>query len=63
MPVPATPIMGALKADPELIEAVCRAWQEDQGEAIPSDQVLVTASSCLGMALTMMAILNPAMRF
>ncbi len=50
---------GDPKGDPELIEAVCRAWQEDQGEAIPSDQVLVTASSCLGMALTMMAILNP----
>ena len=50
---------GDPKGDPELIAAVCKAWQEDFSQALTPDHVLVTASSCLGMALTMLAILNP----
>ena len=50
---------GRPEGDPELIAAVCKAWQEDFSQALTPDHVLVTASSCLGMALTMLAILNP----
>ena len=50
---------GAPKGDPELIAAVCRAWEEDFGQPLPPDHVLVSASSCLGMALTMLTILDP----
>ena len=45
--------------DPELIHAVCAAWQEDFHQPLTPDHVLITASSCLGMALVMMAILDP----
>lgn len=50
---------GNPKGDPELIAAICRAWQEDFGQEVSEDHVLVTASSCLGMALAMLAILDP----
>ena len=50
---------GDPKGDPELIDAVCRAWEEDFGQRLPRDHVLVSASSCLGMALVMLAILDP----
>ena len=50
---------GDPKGDPELIAAICKAWQEDFGQEIGPKRVLVTASSCLGMALVMMAILDP----
>ena len=45
--------------DPELIHAVCAAWQEDFRQPLTPDHVLITASSCLGMALVMMSILDP----
>ena len=45
--------------DPELIEAFCRAWEEDFGQKIEPERVLVTASSCLGMSLVMLSILDP----
>ena len=45
--------------DQELIDAVCTAWQEDFSQPLAPDHVLITASSCLGMALVMMAILDP----
>lgn len=50
---------GDPKGDPELIAAICRAWQEDFGQEVSEDHVLITASSCLGMALAMLAILDP----
>ena len=50
---------GDPKGDPELIDAVCRAWEEDFDQRLPRDHVLVSASSCLGMALVMLAILDP----
>ena len=50
---------GDPKGDPELIDAVCRAWQEDFDQTLPHDHVLVSASSCLGMALVMFSILDP----
>ena len=50
---------GDPKGDPELISAVCRAWQEDFSQEVSPDHVLVTASSCLGMALCMLSILDP----
>ena len=45
--------------DRELIDAVCTAWHEDFSQPLAPDHVLITASSCLGMALVMMAILDP----
>lgn len=45
--------------DPELIDAFCRAWSEDFGQVIDPEHVLVTASSCLGMSLVMLGILDP----
>lgn len=50
---------GFPQGDPELITAVQRAWKEDFNLSIPSDEILVTASSCLGMALTMLTVLDP----
>ena len=50
---------GFPQGDPELIDAVCKAWAEDFGQAVSPDEVMVTASSCLGMALVCMAVLNP----
>jgi len=50
---------GDPKGDPELIAAVCQAWEEDFGQPLPRDHVLVSASSCLGMALAMLAVLDP----
>ena len=50
---------GDPKGDPELISAVCRAWEEDFDQSLPRDHVLVSASSCLGMSLAMFAILAP----
>lgn len=44
--------------DKELISAICRAWQEDFGQELTHDHVLITASSCLGMALVMLATLD-----
>lgn len=50
---------GDPKGDPELISAICQAWQEDFGEQIGKASVVITASSCLGMTLAMMATLDP----
>lgn len=49
---------GDPKGDKELISAICQAWEEDYGQKLSEDNVLITASSCLGMALAMMAILD-----
>ena len=45
--------------DPELISAIARAWEEDFGQKLSEDHILITASSCLGMALVMLALLDP----
>lgn len=45
--------------DPELIDTCCRAWEEDFAQHIEPERVLVTTSSCLGMSLVMLAILDP----
>ena len=50
---------GDPKGDPELISAVCKAWEEDFDQSLPRDHVRVSASSCLGMSLAMFAILDP----
>ncbi len=50
---------GDPKGDPELIEAVCKAWKEDYDQTISPNEVLVTTSSCMGMAQTMLGLLNP----
>ena len=50
---------GDPKGDPELIEAIRRAWKEDFQQEISADEVLVTTSSCMGMSQALMGILNP----
>ena len=50
---------GMPQGDPELIKAIQNAWQEDFGQDIPTEELFVSASSCLGMSLVMMAMLNP----
>ena len=50
---------GAPRGDAELIAECCKAWKEDFGQKLDKDHVIVTASSCMGMAVSMMAILDP----
>lgn len=50
---------GAPRGDGELISAVCAAWQEDFDQRLDEENVLITASSSMGMALAMLAILDP----
>lgn len=50
---------GDPKGDPELIDAIRAAWQEDYGQEISREEVLVTASSCMGMSQVLFALLNP----
>ncbi|MCR4707769.1 MAG: aminotransferase class I/II-fold pyridoxal phosphate-dependent enzyme [Clostridiales bacterium] len=50
---------GFPQGDPELITAVIRAWKEDFDVDLTKDEILVTASSCLGMAQLLIALLNP----
>lgn len=50
---------GDPQGDPELREAVCRAWREEYGCELRPEEVFVTASSCMGMALVMLTILDP----
>ena len=50
---------GDPKGDPELIEAICRAWKEDFQQDICAEEVLVTTSSCIGMSQALLGLLNP----
>lgn len=50
---------GNPKGDPELISSFCNFWYEDFGQKLSADNLLVTASSCLGMSLVMLSLLNP----
>jgi len=50
---------GDPKGDPELIDAIRRAWREDFGQELSPDEVIVTASGLIGMALVMFATLDP----
>ena len=43
---------GDPKGDPELISAVCKAWEEDFDQSLPRDHVLVSAST-VGTRTTM----------
>ena len=50
---------GFPQGDPELIDAIRAAWKEDFGEDVSREEILITASSCLGMAQLLIALLNP----
>ena len=50
---------GDPQGDPELVDAVIRAWKEDFGQEIPRKEVLVTTSSSIGMAQALLGVLNP----
>ncbi|NLG25843.1 MAG: aminotransferase class I/II-fold pyridoxal phosphate-dependent enzyme [Clostridiales bacterium] len=47
------------QGDPELIEEVRRFYDRAYRMPVDRSEVFVTASSCFGMALSLMAILNP----
>lgn len=50
---------GNPNGDPELVAAIRTAWKEDFGEVIPEGEIVITASSCMGMALAMLATVDP----
>ena len=50
---------GSSKGDPELIDAIRRCYMEDYGISLNREELLVTTSSCMGMSLCLMAILDP----
>ena len=50
---------GDPQGDPELISAVQAAWLEDHQQTIPRGEILIMASSCLGMGLTMLTLIDP----
>lgn len=50
---------GSPKGDPELIAAICRAWEEDYGQALAPERVLAAGSTCLAMAQVMLGLLDP----
>lgn len=50
---------GDPQGDPELVDAVIRAWKEDFGQEIPRKEMLVTTSSSIGMAQALLGVLNP----
>ena len=50
---------GDPQGDPELIAAIRAAWREDFGQEVAPEEVLVTASSCMGMSQVMFGILDP----
>ena len=50
---------GPPQGDPELITAVQQAWREDYGLDIPREEILISASSCLGMGLLMLTLIDP----
>ncbi len=50
---------GNPKGDPELIEAIQQMWQEDYQQTIGPEEVLVSTSSCLGMSVALMSIIDP----
>ncbi|MCI7550816.1 MAG: aminotransferase class I/II-fold pyridoxal phosphate-dependent enzyme [Actinomycetaceae bacterium] len=50
---------GAPSGDPELVTAIEHYWHEDFGIDVPASDILVTASSAMGMAQTLLAIVDP----
>ena len=50
---------GSPNGDAELIKAVVDMYQEDFNQTLCEEQVLITASSCLGMSISLMAVINP----
>lgn len=50
---------GDPKGDPELIAKIIEYYKEEYSIDVPAGEVTVTPSSCMGMALVMIALLNP----
>jgi len=50
---------GDPKGDPALVEAIRRAYHEDFGIELSPEEIFITASSCMGMAISMTALLDP----
>lgn len=50
---------GDPKGDPQLIKAIQASYKADYGIDLDESGILVTPSSCMGMALVMLAILDP----
>ena len=49
---------GNPKEDLKLVTALCRAWEEDFGQPVAEDHVLITAPGCFGIGLAMLGILS-----
>lgn len=47
------------QGDPELIEAIRQFYLDEYAILLQKNEIFVTASSCFGMSLALMAILNP----
>ena len=47
------------QGDPELIEEICKFYQEEYGMEVPANEVFISASACIGMFLALEAILDP----
>lgn len=54
---------GPAAGDAELIEAICKSWQEDYGLALAPEQVMVTASGAMPMWLLLSALLARGMKW
>lgn len=50
---------GSSRGDVELIDAICQSYKEDYNISLKREEVLITTSSCMGMSLCLMTILNP----
>lgn len=50
---------GNPKGDPELIAGICKTWKEDFDQIVTPEEVIITASSCMGMYLALSALLDP----
>ncbi len=50
---------GFPQGDPQLVTAIQKQWLEDYQIHLDLSEILISASSCLGMSLVLFAILNP----
>ena len=50
---------GSSRGETELIDAVRDSYREDHGISLERENVLITTSSCMGMSLCLMGVLNP----
>ena len=47
------------QGDPELIEEIRNYYRDEYNMALNADEIFISTSSCLGMELTLLSILDP----